>query len=300
MIKVTVGISGSGKSTWAKEQWEKSPLNTIIVNRDKIRELLFGYTEENISEYYSRKDISKLEKQVTLYEDTLIHDGLNQNKTVIVDATHLKKTYLKRFEFFNVPVEYFYFTVSIEEAVKRMTNRQRKVDEVVIKKQYDNYLNLQREGVPVKYEPISFKQDVNLPPCVIYDIDGTIAKMKDRNAYDWSKVGQDLTVPNVVATIDWIADLSPNNRPKVIIVSGRDGVCYKETKEWLEGNNIHFDALVLRQPNDTRPDWIIKEDIWNFIAKEYYIVGMYDDRNQVTRRARALGLKVFQVEYGNF
>jgi hypothetical protein len=241
-----------------------------------------------------------LEKQVTLYEDTLIHDGLNQGKVVIVDATHLKKEYLKRFEFFNVPIEYFYFTISVEEALKRVSGRQRKVDESVIKKQYDSYLNLQREGCPVKFEPISFKNDKNLPPCVIYDIDGTIAKMNGRSAYDWNKVGQDLMINNVVVTIDWIADLSLNNRPTVIIVSGRDGICYKETKEWLETNSIYFDKLVLRQVGDMRPDWIIKEEIWNFIAKEYYIVGMYDDRNQVTRRARALGLKVFQVAYGNF
>lgn len=48
------------------------------------------------------------------------------------------------------------------------------------------------------------------------------------------------------------------------------------------------------------PDWKIKEDMWREIAKEHYIIGMFDDRLQVVRRARALNLKVFNVEYNNF
>ncbi len=300
MIKVTVGVSGSGKSTWAKQEWEKNPLKTVIINRDKIRELLWGYTESTVSEYYSRTDLNKLEKEITLYEDTLINEALCQNKTVIVDATHLKISYLKRFEYWNVPIEYICFNVLLKEAITRDIGRKRSVGEEVIKKQYSQYLELQRQGVPTKFEPISFKQSRNLPPCVIYDIDGTIAKMNGRNAFDWHKIGQDLVVSNVTATIDWVSDLQEVHRPTVIIVSGRDGICYNQTYEWLIDNNIYFDKLILRKEKDQRADWIIKEEIWRDIIKDYYIVGMYDDRNQVTRRARALGLKVFQVEYGNF
>jgi len=52
MAKITlmVGISGSGKSTKAKEISEKT--GALIVNRDKLREMLFGYTEQNIASYY--------------------------------------------------------------------------------------------------------------------------------------------------------------------------------------------------------------------------------------------------------
>ena len=50
-------------------------------------------------------NISKFEKQVTRNEDTLINDGLNHGKTVIVDATHLTRKYLERFKYWNVPTE---------------------------------------------------------------------------------------------------------------------------------------------------------------------------------------------------
>ncbi len=299
-IKVLVGCSNSGKSTYTSKLVQEHPEKYISVNRDKIRELLFSYTEDNISEYYNRKDISKLEKQVTLYEDTLINEGLCQGKTVIVDATHLSVEYIERHKFWNVPIEIVWFDVTLKEALTRNMGRKRKVDEEIIKKQYNKYIQLRKEYLIDFIEPISFKNNRHLPPCIIYDIDGTIAKMNGRGAYDWDKVDQDLVVSEVCATIDWVSDLKEIYRPTVLIVSGRDEEAMEKTEKWLDENGIYCDRLIMRSRKDIRADWIIKEEIWRNIAKEFYIVGMYDDRNQVVRRARALGLKVFQVEYGNF
>ena len=41
-------------------------------------------------------------------------------------------------------------------------------------------------------------------------------------------------------------------------------------------------------------------EVWEDIATRYNIVFIVDDRCQVVDYARSLGLKVFQVEYGNF
>lgn len=298
---VLVGISGSGKSTYASSLVRENPSEYTIVNRDKIRELIFGYTEETISSYYKRDDLGKLEKQVTLYEDTLIHEGLNLGKTVIVDATHLEKRYLERFKFWNVPIEYRYFEISPQEAFARDYKRTRKVGTEVIDKQYKKFLNLQREGIPLKdFEPVEFKQNEDNSICVIYDIDGTIAEKGSRNAFNWKRVGEDSPIPNVVATMDWVHDLKDEYKPKVIICTGRDAICEGETRQWLADYQIKYDEIFFRPQGDQRADWIVKEEMWREIAKDNYIVGMYDDRNQVVRRARALGLKVFQVEYGNF
>lgn len=75
-IVLTIGISGSGKSTFAHEQWKANPTGVVVVNRDSIRNLLFGFTDQTIQEYYKRPDLNKLEKQVTKYEDTLINDRM--------------------------------------------------------------------------------------------------------------------------------------------------------------------------------------------------------------------------------
>ena len=300
MIKITIGCSNSGKSTWAHKQWEENTDKVVIINRDKIRELLFSYTEETVSKYYSRPDLNKLEKQVTKYEDTLINEALCEGKDIIVDATHLEQKYIKRFEYWNVPLELVWFDISLEEAISRNKNRSRKVDESIIKKQFGKYGVLRSNFSSYYFSPKTLKQSLNLPPCVIYDIDGTIAKMSGRSPYDWKRVGEDYMIHIVCATIDWIYDLEEDKRPKVWICTGRDGEAIEETKKWLNNNRIYYDEILIRDKGDTRPDWVIKEEMWEAISKENYIIGMYDDRLQVVRRARALGLKVFNVEYNNF
>ena len=87
---------------------------------------------------------------------------------------------------------------------------------------------------------------------------------------------------------------------RIIICTGRDGIAKFGTEKWLEDYEIPYEDLFMREQGDSRPDWVVKEEMWRKIAENYYIVGMFDDRLQVVRRARALGLKVFNVEYNNF
>ena len=297
---ITVGISGSGKSTWSHEKWLRSPSKYVIVSRDKIRELLFGYTEATILDYYNRKDIFDLEKQVTRYEDTIIGDGLNHGKNVIVDATHLTRKYIERFKFWNVVTEVVVFEIELEEALRRDLLRSKTVGDVIINKQYDRFTNLIIELAkkPIDFYPVNIIQNWDNEPCIIFDIDGTLSHMdrKTRSPYDWHKVGEDSLDIHVKAIVNAIGDVNG----KIIICTGRDGVCELETREWLKNNDIPYNELYIRARGDQRVDWVVKEEMWRKIAEDNYIVGIFDDRLQVVRRARSLGLKVFNVEYGNF
>lgn len=294
-LKILIGCSGSGKSTWAHKQWEKDPLNTVIVSRDKARELLFGYTESSVSEYYRSPNNAKLEKQITLFEDKLIETALSVGKTVIVDATHLRKEYLERFKIFNVQIEFVIFYEVLDVLLERNRNRVRQVPENIIKKQVQQLRSL---NVPMFLEPVEFDNSPkNKGVCYVVDIDGTVAEKGNRNAFDWKRVGEDEEKPEVVQTV-W--DLySANN--EIIFCSGRDEVCREETEKWLYKTFIGMDfKLYMRPQGDMRPDWIVKEEMWREISKDYYIVSLIDDRDQVIRRARALGLTVMQVAYGSF
>ena len=303
-LTILVGISNSGKSSFAHEQWMIDPLNTVIVNRDKIRELLFGFTEQTIKEYYKLRDVHLFEKQVTRYEDTLINDGLCADKHVIVDATHLKRGYIERFKYWNVPTEVESFNVTISEAVIRDIKRDRQVGDDVIKRQYARFVSLYNnlKVSPIDFTPVEFVNNPKLPPTIIYDLDGTVAKMTSgRNPYDWKRVGEDTVDKSVAEVIRCISmEYDTMQHAKVIACTGRDGVAEYETKKWLDKYGIYYDKFYIRKQGDNRPDWVIKEEIWREIAKEHYIVGMFDDRLQVVRRARALGIKVFNVEYNNF
>lgn len=297
---ITVGISGSGKSTWAHKKWEDSPSRYVIVNRDKIRELLFGFTEQSIEDYYFRGDVPSLEKKVTRYEDTLINEGLCSGKTVIVDATHLTYKYLERFKYWNVPTEVVVFSIGLNAAKERAFSRNRGVSEVVIEKQYNRFKSLMQQLVqePIDFTPVELVQNIDNQGCFIFDIDGTLARMDGRSPYDWDKVGEDLVDP---ATADVVRIMGKSTLgDKVIICTGRDGVCIDDTKKWLAEWDIPYDEIYIRAKGDQRPDWVVKEEMWRKIAEDNYIIGMFDDRLQVVRRARALGLKVFNVEYNNF
>lgn len=293
---ILVGISGSGKSTFSSTTVRHNPERYVIVNRDKIRELLFGYTEETIHEYYSRNDLSKLEKQVTAYEDILIKQGLSTGKDVIVDATHLKAEYIDKFKFFNIHTEIKFFDIDLKEAIERDSKRIRKVGENVIKRQYDQYNHLKKSYIASGWKKDHLVQNPTLPKCIVFDIDGTLAHKNARNPFDWSKVGQDTLDLPVASLFDSLESDYP-----LIICTGRDGICEKETKNWLDKHNIqNYTEFHIRKQGDLRPDWQVKREMWEDISSRYNIFYLIDDRNQVVDYARSMGLKVFQVEEGNF
>lgn len=297
-IIVTVGMSNSGKSTWSRDLFDTNSDLYVIVNRDKIRELLFGYTEETIHSYYSRNDLSKREKQVTRYEDTLINEALESGKIPIVDATHLRREYLERFKYWNVEVELHWFTISLEEARHRNSFRKRKVDDKVLVKQLNQYVNIVKlhQENPIDFTPVKFHNDKEKPKCFVFDLDGTLAHMEGRSPYEWDKVGED-RADDSIATIAEALDITHG---RTIICTGRDGSCTNQTKVWLQDNKIAYLRLYIREEGDMRPDWVVKEELLRSLSKDYYIAGVFEDRLQVVRRLRALGIKVLNVEYNNF
>lgn len=298
-LEILVGISGSGKSTYGHEQWAKDPDNVTLVNRDKIRELLFGFTESGIKDYYAIDKIGKFEKKVTRYEDTLINEALSHGNRVIVDATHLNRKYIERFKYWNVPTTIKFFPVLFDVATQRISSRNRKIDDSIVQKQFNQYKSLieSLKKEELDFTPVKFENDPNKDRTIIFDIDGTLAHKGDRSPYDWLKVGEDTIDFATCLTADYFAEA---NGITVTICTGRDGVSLEETEKWLDENSIHYDKIYIREAGDMRPDWIVKEEMWREISKNNHIVGMFDDRLQVVRRARALGLKVFNVEYNNF
>lgn len=131
---------------------------------------------------------------------------------------------------------------------------------------------------------------------IIVDIDGTLAHMNGRKPYEWSKVGTDIVDETIKSLISLI-----NHKYKIILLSGRDGVCRPETEQWLKVNNVYYDELFMRDVNDNRKDSIIKLELFNNHIKDNYdIQFVLDDRNQVVEMWRSIGLKCFQVAKGDF
>ena len=176
---------------------------------------------------------------------------------------------------YNVQVEVFHIT--LEEAWKRDANRQGGVGKDVIYSMYRKYLKYINRKV---YVPDESKQD-----CVIVDLDGTVFTMHDRKPYEWHKVGQDLPRTTI---IDMVMNMAVEQDMEIIFLSGRDGVCRKETEESLDHHVITVDTwedkLFQRAEGDMRKDTVIKEELfWEHIAPNYNVKMAVDDRPCMVR-----------------
>lgn len=313
-IILLIGYSGSGKTTATRTFLASDKgKNYVAVGRDKIRELLFAYSEYNAYEYYAG-DISESEQLVTKVLNDTITSLLMSGKDIVIDNTNLDIKYITKlrktfyycdFTLIDIPT---YTKCSLELAKKRDNARSRKVGKEVINSQYDRYNTLVKKfafdnGVLniSKYHEI--KELVNnkeLPPAVIFDIDGTLADNTGRNPFDWKKVDQDSLRRNVAHILHLHANVKTTEKPSIIVCTGRSEEAATLTKAWLNDHGLVYDAFYSRKRNDFRPDWQIKEEIWREIARTKYIIGMYDDRDQIILHSRLLGLDALQVNYGNF
>ena len=88
---------------------------------------------------------------------------------------------------------------------------------------------------------------------------------------------------------------------KIILFSGRNGSSRPQTEKWLADNFVPYDLLVMREEGNYENDAILKERFYNEHVKGKYNVGfILDDRDQVVKKWRELGLPCFQVYYGDF
>ena len=189
-----------------------------------------------------------------------------------------------------------FFDTSVEECIKRDLDRKNPVGEAVIRSMYKKYLKVPELK---KDERIILDQDPTLPRCVIFDIDGTLALMDNRNPFDESKYITDrLNVPVYNMIQDYYN--SPMGT-QVILLSGRMDSGREQTEAWLALNEVPYDQLLMRKNKDFRGDDVVKKEIYDqFIKDKYFVDFICDDRDSVVRAWRDLGLLCLQVYYGNF
>jgi hypothetical protein len=143
----------------------------------------------------------------------------------------------------------------------------------------------------------TYAPDPGLPPAWLVDVDGTLALMRGRSPFEWHRVGEDAPNPPVVELVRSLR--AAGNA--IVVVSGRDGVARADTQAWLARHEIPHDALFLRAAGDNRRDSIVKREIFDArIRHTWHVRGVLDDRDQVVRMWRDLGLTCAQVAPGDF
>lgn len=321
-IIILISISGSGKSTWAKNYVKNSEDKSVIVSRDAIRMSLFGLTDVTYDEYYAQPQevIRKREEIVTNFSTQQIWYALQNGFNVIADNTHLRKCYINMYKVFGVELELVIFDTNLNECKIRQGNRQRHTSEEVILAQNKSLKSLLDTNIINEIDEynkfvndiqINFRKEpysVSKQDAVVVDIDGTVALKGDRGIHDLSKVKLDTPNKGITEIVKVLHEGTTN----IIFCSGREDNCREETLAWLNDpkNGIVSSAfpedqfrnfhLRMRKAGDNRKDWKIKAELWNNIQQDFNIVAMIDDRDQVVHIGRRLGYTMIQVNYGDF
>lgn len=308
-IKIVVGLSGSGKSTWAKEFCKNNP-EWLRINRDDIRKSMLMVS---LNEYHQWETAAKyrIEKLVTEQHNQLMINALRDNWHVVLDNTHLKQSYINEYKkllienFESFEISYQLMDVPLEICLENDKKREDVVGETVIREQLQKLHSLKKllsfKTETYTRERFLATQSEDLPRCVLVDIDGTVAQMQGRYPFDWKRVGEDLPKLNIIRLVKALKE----NGNQIIFFSGRDEVCRNITREWLceyfQWKLSDF-QLFMRKSNDQRKDSDVKFDLYEeHIRNKYFVELVIDDRQQVVDMwRRKLGLTCLQVDYGDF
>lgn len=299
MLLILRGIPGCGKSTFA-HQWLKEGERRARVNRDDIRMQFFG------------KETGVDENMVTQIEHQQVDSLLKAGYSVVVDDTNIRHAYINAFvkiaAKYGRPVAVKEFDVDLKTAIARNAVRAslggRDVPVPVIEKMYKSLKSsgqYSRQHVAAAWGQAEIVDPYIRPEraekVYLFDIDGTLAEMHGRSPFEWSLVGSDNPRWQVIET----AKAHAKAGYKIIVMSGRDASCRKETIEWLLRFGIPCFELHMRPKGDMRKDNIVKQELFDqHIRFNYNVIAVYDDRDQVVQTWRDMGVDCFQVQPGNF
>ncbi|KPG13719.1 phosphatase domain-containing protein [Mycobacteroides immunogenum] len=297
------GYVASGKSTRAREIAKET--GAVVVNRDLLRLQLLG-------SYWTGDPDD--ESRVSVAEEAQVLALMNAGVPVVVDATHLVASYLRKWARMATRYGWEFHVEDVptpmDVCLERLRRRNRESDRII----EASVLFNQAKRFPINRWPVITKREFNpipvgrqicLPRAIIVDIDGTLAEKSDRSPYDYSRVYEDGLYQDIAFLIDRLTD---NTSYYTLIVSGRDDTCRDETMEWLVSHGIYYDELLMRETEvdidefgGKLPDFEVKYRLFDeYIRDKWCVDFVIDDRRQVIDMWRGIGLRVLDVAGNDF
>lgn len=292
------GVSGSGKSTWARSQ-----SGFVVVSRDAIRLMQFG--SDGPDYYKVDKDVLReRENVVTVIQNGMISAALKAGRNVIVDNTNTEWKFVKEIAKIGyrhgAEIEVKVFDVQLERAIIRDKQRSlaggRYVGEAIIRKQHSRLQGTKDRTLEPAFVPTPYHGTPGRPKAFLFDLDGTVYHMGDkRGPYDHN-VDVDDPDEKIIHIVRTMArELIP------IAMSGRVTATRETTIKCLMRDNVPFEHLFMRADGDFRPDNIIKAELFdNHVRDNFDVQFVLDDRNQVVDMWRKMEMTCLQVAEGDF
>lgn len=142
-------------------------------------------------------------------------------------------------------------------------------------------------------------------PCVIFDLDGTLADGRHRLhllpskdyhlTESWTEFNlaavDDLPIQDNIALCNALYQ-----QYCIVILTGRSDVAEQITRKWLSEKGVQYDELIMRKQVDNRKDVQIKEEELRRIGLDN-ILCCFDDLPHVAYHMRGLGLTCHLVTH---
>jgi len=312
-----VGLPGSGKSTWAASQE-----GYTVVNKDDIRAELSkkccvcgGFETDHerdgakhlpfIPWKWSREN----EKDVVGVRDESISKLLTAGTSVISSDTNFGRKHKVRLSelarIHGAEFEIKRFDVPLAVCIERDSKREgsARVGADVIRKMYNQYVvndpgHWPNSAAKVEDKVEKVEHVAGAPFVIICDLDGTLA-MNDghRSFYDASKCDEDKLNGDIWTLLHTLK----KDGFEIVYCSGREDKYRGPTLTFLEKHACPVGPVFMRTSGDFRKDSIVKRELFDAnIRGKFNVLFVLDDRNQVVKMWRELGLTCLQVAEGDF
>lgn len=156
------GIPASGKSTFIKD----NNLEDYTISTDQVRKMFMAPSIE--WDFKNNQMIKEIDqehnRQVFNVIDDMLQTRFAMESTTIFDATNINMRTLNKYYKmarkynYRVYVVDFMKEITFEEAKKRNANRNEMVPEKVLDRMYNQYLDIEKQGMPKKFNVISPSQ----------------------------------------------------------------------------------------------------------------------------------------------
>lgn len=291
-IVVLRGLPGAGKTTEAYRWVAEDPDFRVRVNLDDI----------SYQQYRKYRDLSRHQKEtIATLEHAQSGAAIKAGLSVIVDDQNLDaqsiKDWFSAAEKAQIPCRVVDIETPVEECIRRDGTRLKMVGQVEIYKVAKKFLTKgQLPPLPTRPKPSEvhgsvYVPDTTLEDAYIFDIDGTLAKMHGRSPFAWHRVGEDHPIPNVIRVAQRLS-----KHAHIILMSGRDEVCYNITADWLDDEGVDFTSLHMRPKATDHGDDEMKLALFDeHVRHKYNVIGVFDDRLRVCRMWENIGLTLFRV-----
>lgn len=299
LVRVLRGLPASGKTTWTLQRIHRAPTGRIArINNDDLIASIYptnqpGIRIPGITDFLTQTRLDLLHRLLNLDIDEIIIDNTNLHTGTVLGLEHATVEHGATFI-----VDDRFLRTPIDVCIARDQTRTHPVGEQVIRKMARQATRLtpwQHSAQP--FPPIT--QNPELPGCVIFDIDGTLAhKHPDRDIYDGTLAHLDTPDEHVTR---YARHLIAGGEVDVVIVTGRDARHRDITEQWVATHITPGLPLFTRAAGDNRRDSIIKREILERdILPNWYVHHAIDDRKQVTHMWRQSGIPCWHVAEGDF